>query len=182
MSDATKQPFWKKEIGLSRKAECTERQGAERDAAKAKREKPVRAKRAKGGSDAQRIVGLKIGASQLAAATLSNNGAAELLQVARHDLDAGHRRRRRAARAREAERGAAGVLRQEHAAEAATCASASRTTASASARSTSRASTIRHSSTTPFASARRRRCRFRSTTPCSTTTSSARRPITPART
>ena len=80
----TKQPFWKKEIGLSRKPKAPKETQP-----KAKRQKPARAKRAKGGSDARRIVGLKIGASQLAAATLSNNGAAELLQVARHDLAPG---------------------------------------------------------------------------------------------
>ncbi len=84
---ATKQPFWKKEIGLSRKPKAPKEKPQ-----KTKRQKPVRAKGSKGpkgGLDAQRIVGLKIGASQLAAATLSNNGAAELLQVARHDLTPG---------------------------------------------------------------------------------------------
>ena len=63
--------------------------GRRRDAAEGKAGEAGARKRAKGGSDAQRIVGLKIGASQLAAATLSNNGAAELLQVARHDLAPG---------------------------------------------------------------------------------------------
>ena len=37
----------------------------------------------------KRVVGLKIGASQLAAATVSNNGHAEVLQLARESLDAG---------------------------------------------------------------------------------------------
>jgi type IV pilus assembly protein PilM len=41
------------------------------------------------GSKAKKIVGLKIGASQLAAARVSNNGSAELLQVARQPLDPG---------------------------------------------------------------------------------------------
>jgi type IV pilus assembly protein PilM len=37
----------------------------------------------------KRLVGLKVGGSQLAAARISNNGAAELLQVARQDLEPG---------------------------------------------------------------------------------------------
>ncbi|HJV30149.1 MAG TPA: pilus assembly protein PilM, partial [Gaiellaceae bacterium] len=37
----------------------------------------------------KRVVGLKIGASQLAAATVSNNGHAEVLQLAREALDSG---------------------------------------------------------------------------------------------
>ncbi|MFL6069157.1 MAG: type IV pilus assembly protein PilM [Gaiellaceae bacterium] len=85
----TKQPFWKKELSVSRKTKPPKDEPPKEKTPKAKREKPVRAKRSKGGSDAQRIVGLKIGASQLAAATVSNNGAAELLQVARHDLAPG---------------------------------------------------------------------------------------------
>jgi type IV pilus assembly protein PilM len=42
-----------------------------------------------GGHPVKRLVGLKIGASQLAAARISNNGAAELVQVARQPLDQG---------------------------------------------------------------------------------------------
>ena len=42
-----------------------------------------------GSKSAKNFVGLKIGASQLAAARVSNNGTAELLQVARGPLDAG---------------------------------------------------------------------------------------------
>ena len=44
---------------------------------------------ARGGKSAKRLVGLKIGASQLAAATVSNNGHAEVLQLARETLDPG---------------------------------------------------------------------------------------------
>ena len=44
---------------------------------------------ARGGKGPKRIVGLKIGASQLAAATVSNNGHAEVLQLAREPLAAG---------------------------------------------------------------------------------------------
>jgi type IV pilus assembly protein PilM len=43
----------------------------------------------RGGKHPKRLVGLKIGASQLAAATVSNNGHAEVLQLARGPLDAG---------------------------------------------------------------------------------------------
>jgi type IV pilus assembly protein PilM len=43
----------------------------------------------RGAKAAKRIVGLKIGASQLAAARVSNNGSAELLQVAREPLEPG---------------------------------------------------------------------------------------------
>jgi type IV pilus assembly protein PilM len=42
-----------------------------------------------GGHPVKRMVGLKIGASQLAAARVANNGAAELLQVARQPLEQG---------------------------------------------------------------------------------------------
>jgi type IV pilus assembly protein PilM len=62
-------------------------------------EKPSRKKRIgtqrslrrQGGSQkrAKRVVGLKIGASQLAAARIVNNGHPELVQVAREDLEAG---------------------------------------------------------------------------------------------
>ncbi len=43
----------------------------------------------RGGKHPKRLVGLKIGASQLAAATVSNNGHAEVLQLARGPLAAG---------------------------------------------------------------------------------------------
>jgi type IV pilus assembly protein PilM len=42
-----------------------------------------------GAKRAKRVVGLKIGASQLAAARIINNGSPELVQVAREDLDPG---------------------------------------------------------------------------------------------
>src|SRR5204862_155578 len=50
--------------------------------------KPQKAAKS-GGQATTRVVGLKIGASQLAAATVSNNGAAELVQAVRHELEAG---------------------------------------------------------------------------------------------
>jgi type IV pilus assembly protein PilM len=63
-------PFWKQELSLERK--------------------PKEPKAAKGKATAQkRLVGLKIGASGLAAARVENNGHAELLQLAREPLDPG---------------------------------------------------------------------------------------------
>jgi type IV pilus assembly protein PilM len=70
------------------------------DDAKPKPQKPKRTSRSfsiprpapragRGGKHPKRLVGLKIGASQLAAATVSNNGHAEVLQLARGPLDAG---------------------------------------------------------------------------------------------
>lgn len=87
-----KQPFWKKELSF---------------AGKPKAPKPAKAPRGKrqlslprvslpslnrgggGGHQVKRLVGLKVGGSQLAAARIANNGAAELLQVARMDLEPG---------------------------------------------------------------------------------------------
>ena len=69
----------------------------------------------KGGRGEKRIVGLKIGASQLAAARVSNNGVVELLQLAREPLAQGivvAGELREPGRARG---GAQGVLRQEQA-------------------------------------------------------------------
>ena len=87
MSEST--PFWKKEISLGRKPkQATEPKQAKQP--KSKRERPrlkVGTPKAVGG--ATKLVGLKIGASQIAAASVSNNGAAELLQVARAELEPG---------------------------------------------------------------------------------------------
>jgi type IV pilus assembly protein PilM len=72
MSDKS---FWKKELTFSRK--------------------PKEPKQPKGRGGKERghghtkLVGLKIGASQLAAATVTNNGSAELVKVARHELPPG---------------------------------------------------------------------------------------------
>jgi type IV pilus assembly protein PilM len=94
-------PFWKKELGRKKKA------------APADTEAPVEAKRSKkssvpfwkkgvklptltlpqrasrGNAMPKQLVGLKVGSSQLAAARVSNNGNAELLQVARETIDRG---------------------------------------------------------------------------------------------
>jgi type IV pilus assembly protein PilM len=93
-----KVPFWKKDIsfGGSRKAPKAEKPKAERapkepktKAPKERRQKEPKVKAPRGAKGAKRLVGLKIGASQLAAARVSNNGSAELLQVARRPLEPG---------------------------------------------------------------------------------------------
>jgi type IV pilus assembly protein PilM len=55
------------------------------------RPKPRRERRSRGSAPkrAKRLVGLKIGASQIAAARVVNNGVPELVQVAREDIDHG---------------------------------------------------------------------------------------------
>jgi type IV pilus assembly protein PilM len=76
-------PFWKRDVSFGKKE--TE------DAPKAKKTKPPKAPKVKidRGGKGKKIVGLKIGASQLAAARVTNNGSAELLQVAREPLSPG---------------------------------------------------------------------------------------------
>ena len=92
---AEKVPFWKKDIALGggKKAEKAPKAERAPRAAKAPKERKAKQPRikaergsAKGG---KRLVGLKIGASQLAAARVSNNGSAELQQLAREPLAAG---------------------------------------------------------------------------------------------
>jgi len=95
-------PFWKKELSLGRKSRAVESSQDEAPtarlpAAKApnfwKRglsiPKPGLSGRSRGGHKTKRLVGLKVGASQLAAARVSNNGVAELQQIAREPLAAG---------------------------------------------------------------------------------------------
>jgi type IV pilus assembly protein PilM len=85
LAQDAKTPFWRKR---------RERDGdsflrRERSLTKPKMSVPKRASGAAGGSGShavKRYVGLKIGSSQIAAARVSNNGAAELLQVAREPL------------------------------------------------------------------------------------------------
>jgi type IV pilus assembly protein PilM len=90
-------PFWKKELSLGRKSRAAEPAAtAPAPVAKVapfwKRDlslsKPKLSGRGRGGKT-KRLVGLKIGASQLAAARISNNGVAELQQIAREPLDSG---------------------------------------------------------------------------------------------
>ena len=94
-----KVPFWKKDISLGgrkkepkppkqpkqpkQKKEKPEKEPKQR---RVKEPKAPKVKAEKGSKGAKRLVGLKIGASQLAAARVANNGSAELLQVAREPL------------------------------------------------------------------------------------------------
>jgi len=66
-------------------------EAVEKPARKKRIERTQRSLRRQGGSQkrAKKVVGLKIGASQLAAARIVNNGHPELVQVAREDLEKG---------------------------------------------------------------------------------------------
>src|SRR5215208_6301997 len=66
----------KKEISFRRKA-------------KEPKEKAPRRQKGAGRKRAKRLVGLKVGGSQLAAARVVNNGVPELVQVAREPLESG---------------------------------------------------------------------------------------------
>ncbi len=90
-----KVPFWKKDISFGRKkapkakkTKAVKKRPAEEAVdpepkGKAAKSKPAKDKRHK------RLVGLKIGASQMAAARVANNGVPELVQIARDELDQG---------------------------------------------------------------------------------------------
>jgi type IV pilus assembly protein PilM len=95
-----KSSLLKKEISLSFRRKPKEPKPPKDDdeqQTEAREEKPARKQRTKrtlrrqggGHKRAKRVVGLKIGASQLAAARVVNNGSPELVQVAREDLDPG---------------------------------------------------------------------------------------------
>ena len=95
---AARVPFYKRDLSFGRKPKDSP--DFELDDATPKAKKPKRASRSfsmprpapragRGGKHPKRLVGLKIGASQLAAATVSNNGHAEVLQLARGPLAAG---------------------------------------------------------------------------------------------
>ena len=106
VTETAKVPFWKKEISLGgkksdpkpkEKKERKPKASKEERAAKTKepkqpkerKQKVPKVKTVRGVKGAKGITGLKIGASQLAAARVSNNGSAELLQVAREPLTPG---------------------------------------------------------------------------------------------
>src|SRR3954468_1241751 len=74
-----KVPLHKRELSLSF--------GRGSKSSKAPRGKAGKA--AQSGKRMKRVVGLKVGASQLAAARIQNNGVPELMQIARQDLDPG---------------------------------------------------------------------------------------------
>jgi len=80
-------PFWKREIAIGRRG--GEKKDSGERATKMKRAKTPKVKVDRGSGKGKKLVGLKIGASQLAAARVTNNGSAELLQVAREPLNAG---------------------------------------------------------------------------------------------
>jgi type IV pilus assembly protein PilM len=80
-----KQSMLKKEISFKRKPKAPK----EPKEKKPKAPKAPKAKAARGAKGPKRLVGLKIGASGLAAARVANNGEAELLQLAREPLDPG---------------------------------------------------------------------------------------------
>jgi type IV pilus assembly protein PilM len=100
-----KVPFWKKDISFGggdkkpkkQKAPKAERAPKAPKEKKPKQEKQPRERKPKepkvkaerGSRGAKKITGLKVGASQLAAARVANNGSAELLQVARTSLEPG---------------------------------------------------------------------------------------------
>jgi len=71
------QPFWKKDLSFGRSADAAKTAPVDRT------RKPAK----KGKKDV--VIGLKIGASQLAAARVVNNGSPELVQVAREPLEDG---------------------------------------------------------------------------------------------
>jgi type IV pilus assembly protein PilM len=108
--DAPKVPFWKKDLSLGGKKGDKPVKERKQKAPKVKAERAPKTKepkeakqpkepkerkqktpkvKAERGNAKGRITGLKIGASQLAAARVSNNGSAELLQVAREPLAPG---------------------------------------------------------------------------------------------
>jgi type IV pilus assembly protein PilM len=111
--DAPKVPFWKKELSLGGKKGDKPVKERKQKPPKVKAERAPKTKepkepkqpkepkepkerkqktpkvKAERGNAKGRLTGLKIGASQLAAARVSNNGSAELLQVAREPLAPG---------------------------------------------------------------------------------------------
>jgi type IV pilus assembly protein PilM len=97
-------PVWRREVVLGRRKAAKPKDetpaGAVPETEKPKKRKAVKVPRlpkapklpklsVDRGGKGKKIVGLKIGASQLAAARVTNNGAAELLQVAREPLSPG---------------------------------------------------------------------------------------------
>jgi type IV pilus assembly protein PilM len=100
--ETPKTSIWKRELGGSKKKKAKEPKAekpAEPKAPKAKKSRtrlrdlkvsmPKPQAKSHGGHQVKRLVGLKIGASQLAAARVANNGAAELIQIARQPLEQG---------------------------------------------------------------------------------------------
>jgi type IV pilus assembly protein PilM len=87
-------PFWRRELVFGRRGPAKAKAEPSIEpttSEKQKRQKPPKGPKIKvdRGGKGKKIVGLKVGASQLAAARVTNNGAAELLQVAREPLSPG---------------------------------------------------------------------------------------------
>jgi type IV pilus assembly protein PilM len=102
LREEEKKPFWKRDLGKPRaekkpKVEKLKRERKPKAVKQSKTEraeKPKRAPKIKntkkaGGHTPKKLVGLKIGASQIAAARVSNNGSIELQSVARETLEDG---------------------------------------------------------------------------------------------
>jgi type IV pilus assembly protein PilM len=88
---AEKTSVLKKELSFRRKPKA-KKEKPPKDSAEDAPKKTKRERRSRGSSApkrAKRLVGLKIGASQIAAARVVNNGVPELVQVAREDIDHG---------------------------------------------------------------------------------------------
>jgi type IV pilus assembly protein PilM len=83
--------FLKKDLSFKRKPKPKAKRGAKAPKPKKglKTRKEARDQRPRGPVTHKKLVGLKIGASQLAAARVVNNGSAQLVQVARQSLEPG---------------------------------------------------------------------------------------------
>ncbi len=97
-----KKSFWKLELGGSKKKKKAKADAPAAEPAEAGAKKPLKkhrgftmprlelpARSRKSNARHKELVGLKIGASQIAAARVSNNGVAEVTQVAREEIDPG---------------------------------------------------------------------------------------------
>jgi type IV pilus assembly protein PilM len=82
-----KQPFYKRELSFGRKRDATGADGPGSKPAQLKKQKPAKASAAH--KRQKKLIGLKLGGSQLAAARVNNNGVPELVQVAREELEPG---------------------------------------------------------------------------------------------
>jgi type IV pilus assembly protein PilM len=102
LAEEAKQPFWKRDLGKPKAAKQPKAEKPKREKklkavkeTKAERsDKPRRAPKVMGEKKTRehaprKLVGLKIGASQIAAARVSNNGSIELQSVARETLEDG---------------------------------------------------------------------------------------------
>jgi type IV pilus assembly protein PilM len=96
LAEGETKPFWKRDIGTPKagrtpKAEKSKREKKPKAVKQPKSERAPKVKNAtkSGGHAPKKLVGLKIGASQIAAARVTNNGSIELQSVARETLTDG---------------------------------------------------------------------------------------------